>query len=171
MGGVGESGCRGLRGLFATMKRKGPAKKQFMVKRPDPTARRDATVTQGEDFEATEEIQTLQKTRQVDEAMKQEQMETYSHHSEPHPVWDGGTRRVAVARPVVEAWQSPDGGTFGEEVKTKVAPQNLVLGHDQGARRKADGSLVAHSILGNPVDFEDRAPTPQQQEEVPHFVP
>ena len=64
-------------------------------------------------------------------------METYSHHSEPQPValerccdswvhhcsWQvvgddlGYTKRMVVARPVVEAWQSPEGqGTFGGEV-------------------------------------------------------
>lgn len=121
-------------------------------------APKDSTLEVGES--------TLERTVQLEE--EQDRMETYSHHSEPQPVLDGfskSERRMVVARPVVEAWQSATGAaTFAEEVETVVQPQNLIVGAHGGARRGADGQVLSYTILGNPEDFSERAPPPEPEE-------
>jgi len=135
-----------------------------MVKRPNNAAPMGGKNKEGTgntaDFNST-----IERTFEFDEAQQK-----YSHHSEPHAVMgeslgytggshSGNVKRVVVARPVVEAWQSPDGkGSFAAELEMKVAPQNLVLGGPAGVRRGIDGHVLPHSILGAWQDFEERAP-------------
>lgn len=141
--------------------RKGPEKRKFLVKRANPAAQRqqaskESTLEAGGDA-------SLEKTVALEDSAAQDRMETYSHHSEPQPVRDqyGRNQHMVVARPVVEAWQDPEGkGTFGEELQTVVHPENLVVGHQEGARRGADGQVLAYTILGAPSDYDERAPPP-----------
>lgn len=147
-------------------RKKGPEKKKFLVRRPKPSHASgqrdqkpdDATL----ELSGTESRPNLDNTVPLGDTIEQEKMETYSHHSEPQAIRESrnhSNARLVVARPVVEAWQSPDGnGTFPQEVETQTQPEMLVVGHEGGARRGSDGEVLGHTILGNVQDFTERAP-------------